>query len=52
MKNSNEIESPEAIALLSSIRSICPNSFAACTDGSVATVAELREALAYLLSLN
>jgi len=52
MKTTNEIESPEAQTLLSEIRAICPNAWAACTDGSVTTVAELREALAYMLSIN
>jgi hypothetical protein len=46
------LQSQEAQTLLSEIRAICPNAWAACTDGSVTTVAELREALAYMLSIN
>jgi hypothetical protein len=44
----NEMNSPEALELLSSIKSICPNSWAICTDGSVETLEELRETLAAL----
>jgi hypothetical protein len=46
------LQSQEAQALLSQIRAICPNAYEAATDGSVTTVAELREALDYIKSLN
>jgi hypothetical protein len=46
------MQTPEAQALLSEIRAICPNAYEAATDGSVTTIAELREALDYMLSLD
>jgi hypothetical protein len=46
------LQSQEAQTLLSEIRAICPNAYEAATDGSVTTIAELREALDYMLSLN
>ena len=50
MENINQLETPEAIALLSAIKSLSPNSWAICTDGSVTTVSELRETLAVLIA--
>jgi|688.fasta_scaffold1027151_2 hypothetical protein len=52
MKTTNELESPEAQTLLSAIRAIDANAYEAATDGSVTTVAELRESLDYIKSLN
>jgi hypothetical protein len=52
MKTANELETPEAQTLLSEIRAICPNAYEAATDGSVTTIAELRESLDYIKSLN
>jgi hypothetical protein len=46
------LQSLEAQTLLSEIRAICPNAWAACTDGSVTTLAELKETLDYMLSLD
>jgi len=48
----NEMQSPEAKALLSQISRIDSNSGAICRDGSVTTIQELRETLAYLLQFN
>jgi hypothetical protein len=47
-----QLDSPEALELLDQIRSIDPNAYEAATDGSVTTIAELREALDYIKSLN
>jgi hypothetical protein len=52
MKTSTVMQTPEAQTLLSEIRSIDPNAWAACTDGSVTTLAELKETLDYMLSLD
>ena len=46
------MQTPEAQTLLSEIRAIDANAYEAATDGSVTTIAELREALDYMLSLN
>ena len=46
------LQTPEAQTLLSEIRAICPNAYEAATDGSVTTIAELRESLDYIKSLN
>jgi hypothetical protein len=46
------LQSLEAQTLLSQIRSIDPNAYEAATDGSVTSIAELREALDYMLSLD
>ena len=48
----NEMQSPEAKSLLSQISRIDSNSGAICRDGSVTTIQELRETLAYLLQFN
>jgi len=48
----NEMQSQEAKILLSQISRIDPNSGAICRDGSVTTIAELREILAYLKEFN
>ena len=48
----SEMESVEAKILLSQIDRIDSNSGAICRDGSVSTVAELRETLAYLKEFN
>jgi hypothetical protein len=45
-------DTPEALALLDQIRAIDPNAWEACTDGSVTTIAELRDALDYMLSMD
>jgi hypothetical protein len=47
-----QLDTPEALSLLDQIRSIDANAYEAATDGSVTTIAELREALDYIKSLN
>jgi hypothetical protein len=47
-----QLDSPEALELLDQIRSIDPNAYEAATDGSTTSIAELREALDYMLSLD
>ena len=51
MKTS-QLETPEALSLLDRIRAIDPNAWEACTDGSVTAIAELRDALDYMLALS